>query len=323
MPREIGRSVVVITGASSGIGRATALAFARRGASVALAARREDPLRALARDCESEGGRALAVPADVTDADAVEELAQRATEAFGRLDTWVNNAGVTLFSRFEEAPPDLFRRVVETNFFGYVHGARAALARFREQGSGVLVNNASVNARVPGPYVSAYVAAKWAVRGWSESLRQELRDAGDIHVCTLLPASIDTPLFQHAANFTGRGVKPLNPLNPPEKVADAIVGLAERPRREIPVGRGARLLSLQRALAPALAERAFAAQVERDHFRDEPAAPTAGNLLEPLPAGTEASGGWRDGARQRRFVLAAGTALVPALAAGVWLRSGK
>ena len=311
-----------MTGASSGIGRATALAFARRGASVVLAARRAALLDELARECEEIGGQALAVPTDVTDEVAVEELARRTVERFGRIDVWVNNAGVSLFARFEEAPPAAYERVVRTNFFGYVHGARAALRRFREQGSGVLVNNASIMATMGSPYVSAYVAAKWAVRGLSECLRQELRDARDIHVATVLPASIDTPFFQHAANYTGRAVKPLTPVLDPDRVAEAIVSLAERPRRERVVGQSGRTLRVARLLAPSLQERMFARQVERDHFQDAPAPATEGNVFEPVAEGTGVSGRWRSrgAARLRPLALAAGVALVPALVAGARLR---
>jgi NAD(P)-dependent dehydrogenase (short-subunit alcohol dehydrogenase family) len=315
-------SAVVITGASSGIGRATALAFARAGASVALAARREQALHELAGECERLGGRALAVPTDVTDAEAVRALAARAVGRFGRIDVWVNNAAVSLFGRFEETPPDAYRRVLETNLLGYVHGARAAIPQFREQGSGMLVNVSSIVGRVGQPYTSAYVISKWAIRGLSECLRQELRDAKDIHVCTVLPASIDTPLFQHAGNYTGRAVKPMRPVYDADEVAAAIVKLAGKPKREVLVGRAGRLMSWQHTLVPGLAERTVARQVDKDHFEDAPAAPTAGNLFEP--SGADAvSGGWRARSERRRrgAALAAVVAIaVPALAAWSWRR---
>ena len=311
MKRQIASSVVVITGASSGIGRAAALAFARRGASVVLAARRASALEEAAAECEREGVRAVAVPTDVSKEEEVQALARRAIEDLGRIDTWVNNAGVYLAGRFEETPPEVFRQVVETNFFGTVYGARAVLPHFRERGTGVLVNNSSVAGRTGAPLFGAYVASKWAVRGFSETLRQELLDQRDVHVCVVLPASIDTPFFQHAANFTGRPLKPLTPVYPVEKVADAIVGLAERPRRELVVGGFGRLQSFQHTLAPGLAERAFAAQVVRDHFADGEAPPMPGNVLAPMDEWTQASGGWRNQARRETArVAAAGAALV-------------
>ncbi len=152
-------AVVVITGASSGIGRATAIGFARQGAAVVLAARREWALREIAESCERLGVPTLVVPTDTTDEDAVRALVQAALERFGRIDVWVNNAGVGLYARFEDTPAADFRKVIETNFFGYVHGARAVLPHFYRQGHGVLINNASIMARVPGPYVSAYAAS--------------------------------------------------------------------------------------------------------------------------------------------------------------------
>jgi NAD(P)-dependent dehydrogenase (short-subunit alcohol dehydrogenase family) len=210
MSRKLRDSVVVITGASTGIGRATALAFARQGAHVALASRREDALERTAQECRSFGARALVVPTDVTDEAAVEQAAQNAFQEFGRLDVWVNNAAVTAFGRFEETPPEVYRKVIETNLFGYVHGARAALPYFREQGSGTLINVSSVVGVAGIPYVNSYVTSKFAIRGFSESLREEMADE-PINVCTILPSSIDTPLFQQGANFMGWGSKPLPP----------------------------------------------------------------------------------------------------------------
>jgi NAD(P)-dependent dehydrogenase (short-subunit alcohol dehydrogenase family) len=143
-------AVVVITGASTGIGRATAVELARRGATVLLVGRRPAPLLGLAERCDRLGGRAVPLPADVTDEPAIQAVAHRAMTEFGKLDAWVNNAALSAFARFEETPPEIFRRVVETNLFGYVHGARAALRCFRQHGRGVLVNVSSVVGPLPG-----------------------------------------------------------------------------------------------------------------------------------------------------------------------------
>jgi short-subunit dehydrogenase len=284
--------VVVITGASSGIGRCTALDVARNQGTVVLASRQEKALKELAYECESLGGSALVVPTDVTDEKAVQRLARKAYHRFGRIDCWVNNAAVTLFAKFEEAPADAYRKVIETNLFGYIHGARAVLPYFREQGQGVMINVSSMVGKVGSPYVSAYTTSKFAITGWAESLRMELEDAPGIHVCTVLPASIDTPLFQHAANYSGRAVKPIPPVYTAEMVAQAILGCMVHPQREIFVGKSGAGLAGLRTLAPALAERMMAKQVDQEHFKEQFEEPKQGNVFAPMKSHNSVDGGW-------------------------------
>jgi short-subunit dehydrogenase len=237
---------------------------------------------------------ALAVPTDVRDESAVQELARRADERFGGFDVWVNNAAVTVLGRFEQIPTDVMRRLFEINVFGYTYGMRAALERFRRDGRGVLINNVSVYGMMTAPYWSMYAATKWAVRGMTDAVRQELRGT-NVRVCTVLPSAIDTPLWHHAANFSGRAIKAVNPTYDPMKVARTIVRLAERPRREVVVGSAGRLQGLLHALSPRLFDAVTVRQMERDQFRDESAPDTRGNVFEPMPTSVTVDGGWRDG----------------------------
>jgi len=302
-PERIAELVIVITGASTGIGRAAALEFARAGASVVLISRRAQALRRLAEECEKLGAKALAMAADVTDEPAIKEVARQTNATFGRIDVWINNAAVTLFARLEQSPPEAYRRVIETNLFGCVHGSRAVLPYFREQGAGILINVSSGIGKMGSPFVSAYAASKFAIVGFSESLRMELHDAPNIHVCTVLPAAIDTPLFQHGANFTGRAVKPIPPVYSAEKVARALAELARHPQREIIVGASAKAGLIMHGIAPGLTEQVFAKQVERKHFDDRPVPPSEGNLFNPMSY-ESTSGGWRQARTERRFSAA-------------------
>jgi short-subunit dehydrogenase len=312
MRPALSESVVVITGASSGIGRATALAFAREGAAIVVCARREAPLASAAEQCRARGVEALPVVADVRDESAMRGLARRALDRFGRIDVWVNNAGVGVLGTFEDVPPDVFRGVVETNFFGCVHGARAVLPHFTAQGHGALINVASMLGKMAMPYYTAYAAAKFAVVGFGETLREELIGTG-VDVVTVMPAAIDTPFFEHSANYTGRAVKPPRPVYDPDDVAAAIVSAAHRPRREVFVGGAARAMNALHALLPALYEQAARALSDFDHFQDRAAAPTPGAVLEPALSGTGIRGGWRaprGAARHPTRAVAIGTALV-------------
>ncbi len=301
MFNQIKGDVVVITGASGGIGRATAKAFAKKKARLVLAARRDTALQMVADQCEDLGGSARVVPTDVTDPRSVDALARRAVAEFGKIDVWVNNAAVTLFSRHEEAPPEAFRRVVETNLMGYAYGARAAVAQFREQGSGTLINVSSSLARRGAPYLSAYVSSKAGVDAMSTCLRQELRDT-NIEVCLVLPASIDTPLFQQSANYTGMAVKPVDPVYHPQRVSKAIVKLAKRPKNITFVGPAGRLLGVANKLFSSATDEFIANRIEEDHFQSRPTPPSEGNLFEPNEAWARTTGGWNG--KKRRVAAA-------------------
>jgi NAD(P)-dependent dehydrogenase (short-subunit alcohol dehydrogenase family) len=317
--------VVVITGASRGIGRATARLFAGGGASVVLAARSEGALLEAAAECEALGGRALAVPTDVADWKAVERLAARAVEHFGRVDVWVNNAVLVAIGRLEEVPPEANRRIVEANLLGYLHGAQAALPRFREQGSGVLINMSSGFGLVGAPYADSYTATKFAQRGLSQALRGELRGSG-VHVCTIMPGGVDTPAYRLAANYSGRAAGPKGFLASSEKIARVVVRCAERPRPEVVVGNSVRTLRFTHALVPRIVERAVARTIERGFLRQEPEEHSPGNLHEFSSEWTGTDGGFnresgRRASNAARRVAAAASALGPRVL--TWMRLRK
>lgn len=284
---------MVITGASSGNGRAAAHAFAREGARLVLAARRETVLAEVAAECRRLGGEALVVATDVASAEGVARLAEEAQAAFGGFDVWVNNAGVLQFGRLDETPPEVVEQVIRTNLIGYLNGSREALRRFRATGEGVLINVSSILSAMGHPYTAAYVASKFAIRGLTESLRVEVADQPGIRVCAVLPAAIDTPIYQRAANYTGHAVRPIRVVHPPEAVGAAIVRLAKRPRRQAYAGWSARPAVTGRALAPAVAERAVRLAADGMELGPAPAAPSAGNLFGPSYDGYGVSGGWR------------------------------
>jgi len=293
---DLNGRVIVITGASSGFGKGAALKFANCGAWVVLAARREEKLDAVARDCEAAGGRAITVPADVTQATDVERIAQSALNEFGRFNVWVNNAGTGAVGRFEEVPLDDHVRVIQTDLLGTVYGSYFAMRQFRKQAAGTLINIASVIGKVPAPYFASYAAAKHGVVGLSAALRQELTEDGidTIHVCTVMPTTFDTPFFEHAAQYTGHEATPIPPTYDPKKVVDTIVGLATDPQDEVSVGSAAKVFNFAHHLFPGLVESMMARQTRKAEFDDaKPGERTSGSLHEPMPSGGTVKGGWK------------------------------
>jgi short-subunit dehydrogenase len=315
------QQVLVITGASSGIGRGAALAFAGRGATVVLAARNPQRLAEAARECNDRGGRAAAVPTDVSDETAVQALARYAVDEFGRIDARVNAAAVWSYGRFEDTPAPVFRQIVETTLFGQVHAARVVLPQFRAQGHGVLVNIASLYGKLSSPYVAPYVTAKWGLVGFSEVLGQELRDASGIAVCTILPGAVDTPIYRHAANYVGREIRPLPPVIAPERVVHAVVRAVDRPQAEITIGRVHHVGAWIHQLAPRLYDRLVGPIVKQGALRNKPARPHDGTVFAPDLRTTDAvDDGWRQQDHQlvgKILSVAAGMATAGAAAAAV------
>ena len=256
MPQPLAQQVVVITGAGSGIGRETARQFAHRGASVVLAARSGGALDSLVDEVERLGGRGLAVPTDVADYGQVEALAQRAVEAFGRIDTWVNNAGISTYGTVEQMTPEELRRVIEVNLLGEIYGMKAAVPHLKATGHGVLINVSSALGKRGVALQAAYCAAKHGVVGFAEALRLELRHEGsNVAVVDVLPSSINTPLFGHARSKLGVLPMPIPPIYEPRVVADTIVAAAERPVRSVFAGGTGKLLEIGQRISPALVDR--------------------------------------------------------------------
>jgi short-subunit dehydrogenase len=306
--RPLRDQIVVLVGASSGIGRATAQLLARRGATLALAARSASTLDEVARECRDLGARAIAIPTDVSDETQVKELVSAVLQEYGRIDAWVGLASVFAYGKFEDTPPEVFRQQLEINLFGQVHSARAVLPVFRRQGAGHLVFVASIYSRVTSPYASGYITSKHGLFGFAEVLREEVRTDG-IRVSTVLPSTIDTPIYQHAANYSGRHAHPLPPIVAPERAAAAIVRVLRRPRRTAVVGRTQAMLVPVRLVAPAFFTRAVRPVMDLFALRRGGVAPSPGNVFEPQPELNAVDGGWRWPAPLRLLPLAAAGAL--------------
>lgn len=254
MPEPVADQVVVIVGASTGIGRATALAFAAEGARVVCASRGTLALETLAQQIRRDGGDALPVPTDVADAASVRSLAQLAEQHYGRIDTWVNAAAVGVVGRVEDITDEEFDRVMRVNFLGHVHGVHAALPALRRS-AGTVIGISAVEGVRAVPLQGPYTASKFALQGFYDCLRLELaQDGAPVTVTTILPASTDTPFFEHTRSKLGAMLGPPPPVYAPSVVAASVVYAATHPRREIPVGGSTVAFLLGRRLSPALSD---------------------------------------------------------------------
>ncbi|MFC1456552.1 SDR family oxidoreductase [Microvirga arabica] len=307
--------VVVITGASAGIGRAVAVAFGREGCRVALIARGRERLASSAREVEQAGGLALAIEADVADAEAVEAAAAQVVSTWGRMDIWVNNAMASVFGPVTELSPKEIRRVTEVTYLGQVHGTLAALRHMRERDRGTIVQIGSALSHRSIPLQSAYCAAKFAVRGFTDSLRSELHHEGSgIRLTMVQLPAVDTPQFDWVRSHLPRRLQPVPPIHDPEPVAEAILRAAWEAPREIWVGGPTIQAILGTMVAPGLLDRMMARRAWEGQMTDEPAEIRDGNLFDAPPGDPGRRG--RFGSRSRRHVPAvSGTAARGILAA--------
>jgi short-subunit dehydrogenase len=290
--------VIVITGASSGIGLATAWAAAKQGAKVVLAARSKDTLAEVVRDIRAAGGEATYVVADVAQRAQVEAIAAEAIRAFGRVDTWVNNAGLAIYGRLDEVSEEDSRRLFDINFWGVVNGSLVALPLLKN--GGALINLGSEVSEAIAPLIGMYSASKHAVKGFTDALRVEIEevDKAPIAITLIQPSAVDTPFPQHAKNYMDKEPKLPTPQIDAQKVAEAILDAASNHRRDVKVGAGAVLNTLIAKVAPRLGDKISAKQVDRQQY-DEPPRDPEGTLDKPGNTGhVEGSGPSKeDGAR--------------------------
>jgi NADP-dependent 3-hydroxy acid dehydrogenase YdfG len=281
--KPLADQVIVVTGASSGIGRATALLATSRGAAVVVAARGFDGLKTLVAEIAASGGRASAYVTDVTDPAALARLAAHAVETYGTIDTWVNNAGVAIAGKLEDLPDEEARRVFDVNFWGMVHGCKAALPYLKRHG-GVLINMGSVTSDVAAPYMGLYSASKQAIKGYTDALRIELMmERAPVAVTLIKPSPIATPILEHQRNRMDRQATMPPPFYRPNDVAETVLLAAVNPERDLYVGGvgmmgaflGQAFPNVADAAAALLGPQLFKAPAPRDDRADNLDAPGA------------------------------------------------
>jgi NAD(P)-dependent dehydrogenase (short-subunit alcohol dehydrogenase family) len=323
-------TVVAVTGASAGVGRATARAFAREGADVGLIARGRDRLQSAKREVEELDRRASVVEADVADAAQVEAAAQQIEEELGPIDVWVNNAMATVFAPVSDTTPEEFRRATEVTYLGSVWGTMSALRRMRPRDSGVIVQVGSALAYRGIPLQAAYCGSKHALQGFLESVRAELlHDGSHVHVTMVQLPALNTPQFTWSRAKLPRSPQPVPPIFQPEVAADAIVWAASHPRRELMVGWPTVKAIVGNAIVPGIADRYLARTGFDSQQTDEPVDPDRpDNLFEPVPGNQGAHGPFDDQSRGRSIQLRlakhrAWALSAAALAAAVIGKEGK
>src|SRR4051812_2141945 len=284
--------VVVVTGASAGVGRAVVRAFAGEDAAIGLLARGQDGLEGARRDVEAAGGRALAVPTDVADPDAVEAAAARIEDELGPIDVWVNDAMTTVFSWFEEIEPDEFRRATEVTYLGAVWGTRSALRRMLPRDRGTVMQVGSALAYRGIPLQAPYCGAKHAMKGFTESIRAELRAKGSgVHVGMVQLPGLNTPQFEHCRAKLPNHPQPVKPIFQPEVAAEAIVKAVRKRKRETYVGFPTWQTIVGNKVAPWLVERYLARTAIKGQQTSDPVDPNRpDNLFEPVPGDPGAHG---------------------------------
>lgn len=305
---KLSHTRAVIMGASSGIGAATALAFAREGAHLVLGARGKEGLEDVAQRCRQAGGRVETMVVDAIDADAVAAFAHEARALLGGIDLWFSNVGAGVVGKYTEVPMSDHRRIIETNLVTHMNDAHAVMPIFLEQDHGIWVNMISAGGFVATPNAAAYAASKYGLRGFSEALRAEVGKRPHIHVCDVYPTFVDTPGMRHAGNYTGARLSVPPGALKPEKVAAAIVELARRPRDTTALGAPASLLRLGNLAAPNLLASSMNRFLDRWAQRADPAPDTRGTLYEPPAGSSGIRGGQRGSAQPGNVALLVGAA---------------